>query len=227
MLDTVNTGWENGNALQVYPFMDNSSMQSIDGDTLPSNYISDLLIFSPNDILGIYLSSFRIGPRVVGASFSSSSGGVCSVFVSKDTFVPYSPVKMSSAFGVSSGYITFGDIAWPETPKLYRFTSSATQVDPRAIVQIQTPGVKAFKDDNSGVKIDGVVELSIPATMTATVLEDYGTWHVAFNLTSSGVDEVATPCTVGNSTTACGTPAIKSINGVAPNSSGEILLGFL
>lgn len=69
---------------------------------------------------------------------------------------------------------------------------------------------------------------NIPDIIVPEITGDYESGYtVKFNLTPEGNDVLGTKCNVGTSENVCGTPVIKSINGVRPNAAGEIALRFL
>ena len=220
--DTVFTQWENGNSLRKFPFAETSSLVSTDGKELPDNIITDLLLFFPHSEHQPELSCVKLSPGAVFVAIVLDGNLIASCIVPRKGFEPYVPYPMDGVPG-TSGYITFGNILWPDEEILYKFTDAV--VDVKACVSVHQPGVTAFVDDVSGEELSGVVSIEIPAFMTASVTHsDDGSHHVSFDLTNDGNLMLATPCHAGTDEEVCGVPIIRSICGVKPDNDGMILL---
>lgn len=224
--NTVFTQWENGNGLRKFPFTESSSLVSTDGQILPDNVITDLLLFYPTSEYTPQLACVKLGPEVLSVAFKLGNTLLTSVIVTKKDFKAYMPYQMTSVLPGSTGIITFGEIRWPETATLYKFDGTAT-VDMRACISSPQPGVTAFVDDVSGEELSGIVELILPTFVEATITKVSGVAHVTFDLTAAGKTAIANPCNAGTDEEVCGVPVIRSINGVKPNSSGQIMLRFV
>ena len=223
---TAFTQWENSNELRKFPFTEESSLVSVDGKVLPTDIISDLLLFLPESVYTPQLACVRLGPGVVSVAFSINTELLCSCIVPKRDFRPYVPYAMDAVLPGSSGYITFGDISWPEEPVMYKFNNAA-DIDLRACIMTPQPGVTSFVDDVSGEELSGIVTMSLPQTVTASIEKTDGVYHVTFDLTDTGRTALSTSCHAGVDDEACGVPVIRSICGVKPNSDGVILLRFV
>lgn len=244
MLTPRQMEWENGNEFSMFPIAADSSPVADSGIALPNGIIADLSVYlarhhTASDV-ELQLSCVRVSPSIVTATISSyeiSSGvatnrrGVLAVAIPRDEFEPYRPYAMDPMVDGAGGVISFGDIDWPEQPQMYTFRTEDEGVprgrlDPSVCHFFTAPSITKFIDDSSGASLSGIVTLNLPDTVEAAIAKTDTGYMVALSLTQTGNEMLATVCNSGTSATACGTPIVKTINGVEPNDLGEILVVF-
>lgn len=215
----TNTQWENSNALRKYPFSEDASLVDDAGAMLPLDIVTDMMLFAPD--AEAHVTNVRISPTMV--SLAVLSGSQCAgVFVPRSSFEPYVPFQLSGSPGFG-GYVTFGDFEWPSAGRFHRFSTSAqSKLDPHAVVKFPAPGVLKFVDDVSGEELSGDVVVSLPDILEISEVDG----EIQLSMTENGARQLTTPCNVGTDSTICGTPVIRTINGIAPDEDGAILLRF-
>jgi len=233
--------WENETASWQYPLAADTTVISDSGESLPANLLTDLLVYYATEDTQpvLKLSSVRVSPALLSVAISAydTSGttpvsrGLLTLTIPRGEFEPYRPYPMDPLRPGVGGIITFGDISWPSTPVLYLF---GTLMDGQIRAQLDDSVVRVFEashitkivDANSGDALTGIVELSLPDIVAATITKTPAGYNVTLSLTQQGNQLLATVCNAGTSATACGTPIVQSINGVSPNDQGEILIKF-
>lgn len=228
--------FENVNELRSYPFSDNASLVSRNGDELPENVISDLHIAVPSsggsledrgDSDVARVSSVRLSPSMVSVCVVVDRGGAVvsamSVTVSMDSFRPYFPYRMERLAGLedSSGVITFGNFDTPAEPTTYLLDGA--YICAGCMAKVHAPKLRKFVDPRSGASASGDVSIEFPNHIVAKA---EGKRSVRLSLSEGSAEELVSSCAKELAVNACGATPIKSINGILPDAQGRIVLWF-
>lgn len=231
--------FENANELRNYPFTDGSSMTDREGKTLPLDVVADVGLTvpacfdAPADEDGIVyvslpvvrLSSVHLSPSMVSICFTSELNGAknaLSVTVSGSSFAPYTPYRLHSLVGSNGigGIVTFGDIEFPGYPETYFLDN--LEVHPCCVVPSKPMGLRSIEDPRSGERLSGDVDIGFSGYVKAN--RDGKTFSLS--LEENADAELASECAEAYGAEACGATPISSINGVRPDSDGNIVLWF-
>jgi len=223
--DISDAQFENVNALRSYPFADCGSLQDRLGRCLPSDVIVDLhfVVPAPQDgqLAEVSMTGVHISRSMVSACFVSGSNAL-SVTVSMDEFIPYFPYRLEQLAGSSDagGIVTFGDFKKPEEPETY-FLSRAI-VHPCCIATSDPPKLRRFFDPRSGSYVSGDAEIDFSGYVNAS--REGNSFKI--NMEDGAAETLASECLKISGADNCGATPISSINGVRPDSEGNIVLWF-
>lgn len=226
--DTAVEQFENANELREYPFADGSSLVAKSGRSLPLDTIVDVSMYVPCEYVGsavASLSSVYLSGAMVSACFKSVYGGVTSamsVTVSAKDFRPYIPYRMEPLAGSSDagGSVTFGDIKFPGHPETY-FLEGAN-IHPCCVFCAKPAGLRKITDPRSGESLSGDVRMAFSSHIKSS--RNGNDFYLS--LDSGSESELASECFKPTGLDACGATPIVSINGVRPDSDGNIVLWF-
>lgn len=237
--------FENVNSLRRHPFADYASLVDSEGKELPLEAIVDARLvvpaeydnpsadpYSPDELPSARLSSFHVSRSMVSACFVSDFRGkrsALSVTVSAKSFRPYFPYRLDKLIGSSDigGIVAFGDILSAydaedglSVPKTY-FLDSA-YLHPCQVAVATPARLRRIIDGRTGKSLSGHVDIEFSGYVNAS----RDGKSVSLSLDPNAVRELASECDNATGTEICGTTPITSINGVRPNSNGEIVLWF-
>ncbi len=240
--DTAIAQFENINSLRMYPFSESGSLVDRNGIELPKDTIVDLHMTVPCDLdsgfaqepssddmqrsgINVMMSSVHMSSHMISVCFRSDAGGdvnALSVTVSSRDFMPYTPYMLEKLNGSTDigGVVTFGDLAFPEHP--YTYFLDRAIVHPCCISYSKPAMLRRFIDPRSGESISGDVDISFSGHVISS--KDGG--YLRLSLESGSELALASECAVGSVVNACGATPIRSINGVYPDSEGNIVLWF-
>ena len=235
----LGTQWLNSNSLRKYPIIDDATCQDVTGSfTIPNDFIVDLLIpislAGTLDPDGFYISDLAIfGQGVVitisywndGASPATMSSGknvVGTVSVSA-THVENSSyfIHGSGEFTDSVGRITIGKLdtilsyggAYSFALAAARLVSTTIRPDVKGISSIRLVNGSDISDP-----IYGDIELVAGTNVLLEVSGD--------QITINAIDglNLTTSCGCADTSDVSDIPCIKTINGVAPSTNGNITI---
>lgn len=212
----------NENEFRSYPIYENTSRASIeDNIILSDNLLVDLAIVCPENLTDFYLSSLVITPMLVSVSIAHSTGGLL-VGTFTRPIVVYKPYALTPIQAMSSGYIVFG--SGINNIVNYRFISNSTErsgLDPKTIKQIMTPVVMSLSRYQSLSKgLRGIVNLEPGPNVTIRFHEG----KIKVGLIDGVRSSFVNPCDKKAIFTECGSPPIRTINGVGPDENGAITI---
>ena len=236
--DMAAAQFENVNELRRYPFTEDASLADLLLGT-----ITDVGIVVPADVPvngGVFksfdpvpapvveMTSVHLSPSMVSVCFRSVFDGktsALSVTVSSATFRPYFPYRLEKLFGSDDigGFVSFGDIRFPDNPETYRFDGAT--VHPSCVAMAKPAGLRRITDRRSGTSISGDVRISFSGYVD--VQSDAGDpKSVSLSLAEGAETELASDCIDMSGSNPCGATPIRSINGVQPDEEGNIVLWF-
>ena len=227
--DMASAQFENVNGLRSYPFAEGSTLEARDGKILPENVVVDLHMVVPSAGAAlpvvVRMSSVHISPYMVSVCFTSTYWGkdvAASVTVARDRFSPYVPYMLGKLAGTEDmgGVVTFGDLEFPAFPETY-FLPGAV-VHPCCVAPARPVGLKRFVDERSGESVSGDAEIVFSGYVDAK----RSGRSFSLSLADGAERTLASECASITGPEACGATPIASINGVRPDSDGNIVLWF-
>lgn len=212
--------WENGNSFSRFPFADDCPLP----EGFPLEAIVDTCVVSPRTIDGpdekpIVLGCLYIGPAIASVMFYAGDTPILAARVLRSTFEPFSPVRMESLVPGYSGSLSFGDMEFGQ-PRMYRCRIPLAD---SVVLHPVVGRLHSFIDPSRGTTATGDVGLDIPASVTASLVEEGHQSTVRLVLSDEGRAELASECQ--GEDTARPVP-IKTINGLAPDKDGRIAIVF-
>lgn len=230
--DIRDAQFENENSLRLYPFSEISRMSDCSGDTLPQGYVVDLHMAVPLDGDGgslqkAYMTSFHVSRGMVSACFQSGKSAM-SVTVSSSSFRPYFPYRLESLVGSedAGGIVTFGEIDFDVSAKTYFMKDSdgipTAEVHPCCVIARRPAGLRKIVDPRSGESVSGDVSITFSGYVDAAGSDG----SVKLSLQDGAAYTLSSECLKSSMSDPCGATPISSINGVSPDSDGNIVLWF-
>ena len=227
-VDTAVAQFENVNELRKFPFSDESSLVDRSGVELPIGMIVDAHMFVPCETgftPVVKLTRVHISSAMISACFKSSYGGrMCamSVTVSVSDFGPYIPYRMEKLAGSEDigGVVSFGDITFPNYPETYFLENAA--IHPCCVISSRPSGLRRIVDPRSGESVSGDVRISFSGHVKAGNVGN----GILLSLEDGSESELASECSKATGLDVCGATPISSINGIRPDSDGNIVLWF-
>ena len=217
--------FENVNELRMYPFSETASLVDINGLELPKDVIVDLHMAVPSEgISKVKLTGVHLSQSMVSACFKAYSGhgtSALSVIVSRDSFKPYFPYRLEKLAGSEDigGIVSFGEIDFPGFPVSYFMDAEIHQC---CIACSKPAGLRRIIDPRSGLSVSGDVKIDFSGYVE--VKRDGGEY--ALSLEDGAEDALASDLCDGTIGSSCGATPIRTINGVSPDSQGNIVLWF-
>jgi len=228
--------FENENAMRRFPFADWASLVSEDGKELPDSLIADARFCVPfrdgtDCVTSVRLESAHVSPAMVSVCFRAYAGvsptdDALSVTVSAASFRPYFPYALKPLSGYpgmadAGGVIAFGSFDFPTFPETYRF--SYAEILPCCVAAATPSGLRSITDPRSGESVSGDVGFSFSGHVDAS-LSGGG---FSLSLDPGSAEELMSRCVgLAEGDGVCGATPIRSINGVAPDPDGNIVLLF-
>jgi hypothetical protein len=162
---------------------------------------------------------------MVSACFKSEFEGkarALAVTVAAGDFRPYMPYMLDRLYGSEDigGVVTFGDIDFPGFPETYFFDDAI--VHPCCVAAAKPAGLRSIVDRRTGEMLSGDVRMSF----SGHIVSNKDGKMFSLSLENGSANELASECVGGTSAGTCGATPIKSINGVAPDKEGNIVLWF-
>lgn len=228
-VDTAAAQFENVNSLRSYPFSDGCRLVDRGGSVLTNDAVVDVRIFAPASHDGerpsVKMTSFHMSGSMVSVCFSSESeSGKCALaaIVSAEDFRPYFPYRLEKLAGTldAGGVVTFGNIEFPGFPKTYFFDDAT--VHPCCVVLSRPAGLRSIFDPRSGESLNGDVEMSF----SGHVVSERKGKSFSLKIEDDSRSQLSSECRPGPGVGVCGATPIRSINGVAPDDDGNIVLWF-
>lgn len=220
--------FENENGLRRYPFADWASLTDSNGRELPLDVISDFRVAVPmedgaSEVPVVKLTSIHLSQSMVSACFKCErTSGVCalSVTVSTASFKPYFPYRLEKLAGTedAGGIVSFGDMTFPGFPYTYFLDA---EIHPCCVSASKPAGLRRITDERSGISVSGDVEMSFSGYVD--VKKDGNAFSLS--LVDGAAQELSSQCEKLKGDV-CGAVPIRSINGVAPDEDGNIVLWF-
>lgn len=240
--DMNSAQFENVNALRAFPFAGDCAPADRTGRRLPDDLIVDLHMVVPalprqdsgssgSGEAGVMpaphvrMSSLHVSPFMVSACFVSACegcSGAVSVTVSRENFRPYMPyrlVRLAGSFDMG-GIVTFGDFSFPGSAETYFFDDA--EIHQCCVSAYEPPRLRSFVDARSGARLSGDVEIGFSGFVSAS----RDGQSVRLSLEDGATEELASECYKASGSDLCGATPISSINGVRPDSEGNIVLWF-
>ena len=227
--------FENTNSLRSYPFENGVALVDSNKVEVSRDVVVDLHLVVPGevpedtivpcDLPVVRMTSLHLSPYMVSVCFSVGDGsGSCalSATVSTSNFKPYSPVRLEKLIGAEDigGIVTFGDIQFPGNPETHFFDNAIVH---RGCVSIARPvRLRKFIDKGSGESLYGDVKIRFSGYVDSVMDGN----SCKLSLKEGAYDELASSCSDTSTADVCGATPIKTINGVLPDSDGNIVLWF-
>jgi hypothetical protein len=228
----LNVEWLNQNAMRAFPIADGCTETDTTGTIkLPRDLIVDLLFTvdttSALDTGGFYISQVAVFGPGVTLTFSyfdgTSSSKIGVVAVNNATHIENKTYFLigEGSFTGCTGKITIGDLT--ETLK-YSGVFNFTLADTRLVPTLFRPDIRGVKSiqvvnqNETSAKLDGLVQLRAGQNMRLRV-DDVNKIIYFDALKSSDLNDA---CGCDNDVSLA--PAIRTLNGVSPDSNGNIQL---
>lgn len=226
--------WLNQNAHLAYPLAESATRTPEHGLPLPDDVLVDLRVSVPDGLTDLYLSGLCVADAYTTLSICGFSAGLrvalfhlVRVRADMKPGVAYPLARVDGLLN-AGGWVTFGPGA---VTRRFRYsfagpaeatldTGAVRRVAPAPVTSIRKVGGAA------GVALRGNVRVAAEGYMQVEADQDS-----AHNIVLS-LDKQAAygafpgPCNEFSDTGRCGAPAIRSINGVCPDSNGVITLRF-
>jgi len=228
----INLEWLNQNSLRAYPLADDASSTDVSGSfRLPTDLVVDLmwpvnieLALNPS---GFFISNVSVFAHGVTITFSYTDGsttqtmGVASVPVAGHNPNASYYVSGQGNFAGSVGLVTIGRLdTILESGGSFDFNLTGTRILGTCI-RPDIRGVKSLQvvnESETTERLYGNIKLESGQNVRISVQDNGSEQVIRFDaLVSEGLNEV---CGCTNERTVG--PPIRTINGVGPNSSGEL-----
>ena len=227
-VDNAIAQFENVNSLRGYPFERADSLVDRCGRSLSQDVIVEVHMAVPatgSQIPRVKLSSVHLSPAMVSACFKSEFEGktrALAVTVAAGNFRPYMPYMLDRLYGSEDigGVVTVGDRDFPGFPETYFFDDAV--VHSCCVAAAKPAGLRSIVDRRTGEMLSGDVRMSF----SSHIVSNKDGKMFSLSLEDGSANELASECVGGTSAGICGATPIKSINGVAPDKEGNIVLWF-
>ena len=220
--------FENANENRSYPFMDDTTVESIDGMVLPDGVITDLHLVIPKG-MNAYLSNVYISDSMISVCIKVSRQNpnivmALSCTVKSDVLTPYVPYRLEKLTGSEDigGIITFGVIDIPAVKGSYRFSDGAISIVDSAVSRYTPAKLRKIIDPRTGESVSGDVEISFPSYVTAKNTEE----GIKLTISDTANNILLSKCDKETADNPCGATPITSINGTRPDDKNRIVLWF-
>jgi len=220
----VTTEWLNQNEHRRFPIAGNATAKDNSGKLLPDGLIADLAVMYNDSVPssgGPYLSSLVLGPSLASLAISVGTTVVLSISLPKPV-----PVRVALPLQASSpncsGYVAFGaDIN--SASGVYIFSSPAqSRLEYKASKRFSTlPIASVTVLGNQGQVLDGIVNMVAVDPVQITYA---GNNVVELSLKESARRKFLGQCDSSLSPQGCGPAPLRKINGVGPDSNGNIFV---
>ena len=234
--DNATAQFENVNSMRTYPFAEGSSLVDKAGVELPKDVIVDARFvvpfgmdgssgFSREPLATVRMTSLHLSKSMVSVCFVAASGSssvALSATVAAPNLAPYQPVMLEELTGSENagGIVTFGDMELPSSPETHFFENAV--VYPGCVAPARPVGVRSFFDPRSGESVSGDAEITF--SKYVNVAKNGNEFRLT--LEDGASEELASECANVGGYEACGATPITSINGIRPDSDGNIVLWF-
>lgn len=226
-MNTAYIQWCNENEGRHYPLAEHATLVDNNGLVLPNDIIADLSMMVAPAYRDAYVSSVWVTPQLLGVSIAHAGAALASVMVDRTTYVPYTAVPLQGmpALESFSGWIVFGNYKYTARQRWLFDSPAQSGIELRAIKSIDTLPVTAIRklgasDTLSASKLvklvgSGYLKIYKHETDPQTIVID---------LDPSARSLFLGPCFTLAEQGDCGTPPLRSINGVCPGADGMITL---
>lgn len=233
---TISPEWQNENALRAYPLEDDAPAAAV----LPAWLLSDLRVTCASPDGTVFVSSAYLSDTLVSVAVSLAETrppeepggepttvvvGLCARTVTRDELEPFRTYSMDRMSDGASGTVAFGEIPAGAPPFRMTFSPGEAPLVEAAIVRAEAPGVTRIEDPGHGTAATGVIDLSGNSEFTTRV-DPGNPQTIVFALSDTYRDITTSVCDVTPTRDACGATPVRTINGVAPDESGTIILRF-
>ena len=214
-MPVINTSWLNENTYRKYPLYDDATTVASDAWVLPNSILADLTISVPVDVLptDVYLSEFMVAGSIVKLTFKENAGntilGTCIFDYRDHTLFSAYNITNSNLYEGVYGRVTIGSIDEDKIePGVKSFTYDAGR--------LSTICVRPLPKFVSSLTVNGEIltgDLEISGGQGVRLTTSGNT--ITISIDADNIDLSDCGCTDAGS-------AIKTINGVAPDSAGNI-----
>lgn len=220
--------FENINSLRKYPFADDAELAGSPGAELPRDLVVDAHFVVPSESNGaapkVYLTSAYISEHLISVCFrlgDGADGAALSTIVSMSKFSPFRTYRLQPVAGAEdvSGVVTFGNMDVISVAGRYTLRA---EIHPCCVVAFSPAGLRYIEDERTGDRISG----DVPIVFSDHVLVEQNGGNFHLKLDDGSAEELASECEKASGTDVCGATPITSINGVAPDEDGNIVLWF-
>jgi hypothetical protein len=139
-------------------------------------------------------------------------------------FRSYSPYRLEKLHGAENagGVVTFGNFIPPPRPETYIFDDA--EVLPCCVSVARPADLRSFYDPRSGKSLSGDVRIDFSSHIKVQSERGQGFGGYALSLEDGAEELLAAKC--DDNGMPCGATPIVSINGIAPDEEGNIVLWF-
>lgn len=224
------TEFYNENEGRAYPLAEQATRLSNAQVKLPDDLMVDLSLMVPTTHTGIYVSSVNLTAGLISIGIASTTSGILIGTYERAAIVAYRALPLSALVDGVSGWIVFGPNLLQSTDYGYYRFSSAIQsgVEERVIHHIQPTGVMRFLSytGRPGEAATGVVRFIGNSNFKIAESPTLPGEGLQIALDPAVAQVMAGPCIDAASKDTCGTPPIRTINGVSPDITGKITIRF-
>lgn len=226
--------WLNRNSLRSYPIRENQVLTASDGFELPYDLLVDIKVSTPFSVDSIGVQSVFITPRIISINFCDQdlSSIATVVFPIGDQFVyddvPLNPLVDGIAGSATCGPCVYTQSASSLMPGHHLFTTPCWLEKTTCLGLWEFP-VKSIKA-NTFEELNGNTNLVFSGDITSSVsrgLDPSNRPSTFVVLELNNQQNYLSKCNQVQNAFECGKTPVITINGVSPDSSGNMILNFV
>ena len=245
-MTVTNLQWLNANAQRKYPCVDEASMTDDTGKFLPNDIISDLHIWSNQDVgTEYFISSVSVTPTLVSVTIARIDSAFPTVLSAAMAISITGPINAYRTYPLDSfsdqegGWISFGPGINVEEPTHWVFSALAqSEILPALVMGNPRTGVNSLGKENSNTTINGLITMLSGSPDKLVVEKANRTINgvardalvLRLNESASGHEihsDYLGPCDKRPESGTCTKDAIFTINGIQPDCpNGQIHFVF-
>lgn len=226
-MNTAYIQWCNENEGRHYPLAEHATLVDNNGLVLPNDIIADLSITVAPAYRDAYVSSVWVTPQLLGVSIAHANMALASVLINRSTYTPYTaiPLQAMPALESFSGWIVFGNYKYTARQRWLFSSTAQSGIEMRAIKLIDDlPVVSIRKLGASDIVAASKVVKLVGAGYLRVYKHETDPQAIVVDLNADSRALFLGPCFTLAEQGDCGTPPLRSINGVCPNDDGIITL---
>ena len=204
----------NKNMFRQYPLISSSTELFTNGTAVSQKLLAGLSVTTQYGNHDVYVSNITCKNNAVSASVVDNITGVMLGSFQAALTKSYQEVVMVPNVPYASGFCVFGEMFdLVNLTGSYNLNYAAGRIEPSCVFCVQLPTVSGITyNGNTATGNTSFLFTNIKETISSNTL----------NLSVVDISKILGD--IQNSTYSCGTPIITNINGVTPDSSGNITL---
>lgn len=216
-MSVVALSYSNKNQYRSYPLKQESSFCSLDGITLPQDFIVDCSITTTYGRHKIYIKQISRHENILDVAIADTLNDVVLGVFSGEVLENFTTLNLVPLEKYVSGQMTIGSVnSMIEIDKILNFSSGATELEESTIFCYLVPAVHSISDQFKN-KLTGHVAFGNLVNLTKTTDNSTSTTKLTASYPETVVNKADKSSRLGN----CQNPVIKNINGITPLPVGE------